>query len=411
MWDFFYNDIPKLTTQTFIMKTFVYILFAIIFFACSSDDSNVNGINTDNNVNLDFSEILNIDFENLFNYSNQFVPDYITKDNTAGNNITNEVATLGRVLFYDKKLSVNSTVSCASCHKQEFAFSDNVNVSTGVNGTTGRHSMRLVNARFSNEQNFFWDERANSLEIQTTMPIKDHVEMGFSGENGDLNFNDLINNLEETEYYPALFEFAFGNSEISESKIQLALAQFVRSIQSFDSKYDIGRQQVSTEGEPFPNFSAQENNGKRLFLQPPTFNNQGIRINGGLGCAGCHQVPEFDIDPNSLNNGVIGNANGTGSDLIVTRSPSLRDVVKSDGSSNGPFMHIGVSNNFMTVLTHYDQISLAGNTNLDPRLMPGGNPQQLNITQQEREDIFEFVKTLAGNNIYTDNKWSDPFIE
>ena len=111
-----------------------------------------------------------------------------------------------------------------------------------------------------------------------------------------------------------------------------------------------------------------------------------------------------------LNNGVIGNANGTGSDLIVTRSPSLRDVVKADGTSNGPFMHIGLSNNLNTVLNHYDAINLAGNNNLDPRLMPGGNPQQLNLTQQERADVIAFINTLSGTNIYTDTKWSNPFI-
>jgi cytochrome c peroxidase len=394
------------------LKKIISLLVILLVISCSSDnDSNNNNTGGENDVtDFDFSEILNIDFDNLSNYSNQPIPNYITKDNTAGNNITDEVATLGRILFYDKSLSNNGTVSCASCHKQEFAFSDNVTVSNGVNGTTGRHSMRLVNARFANEQNFFWDERANSLEQQTTMPIKDHVEMGFSGENGDLSFEDLISNLETTEYYPQLFEFAFGNSEISETKIQLALAQFVRSIQSFDSKYDSGRSQVATDGEPFPNFTAEENNGKQLFLQPPVFNNQGIRVNGGIGCAGCHQAPEFDIDPNTLNNGVIGIANGTGSDLLVTRSPSLRDVVKSNGTSNGPFMHIGVSDNFMTVLTHYNVISTVGNNNLDPRLMPGGNPQQLNLTQQERNDVFEFIKTISGTNIYTDSKWSNPFI-
>ena len=394
------------------MKKIISLLVILLVISCSSDnDSNNNNTGGENDVtDFDFSEILNIDFDNLSNYSNQPIPNYITKDNTAGNNITDEVATLGRILFYDKSLSNNGTVSCASCHKQEFAFSDNVTVSNGVNGTTGRHSMRLVNARFANEQNFFWDERANSLEQQTTMPIKDHVEMGFSGENGDLSFEDLISNLETTEYYPQLFEFAFGNSEISETKIQLALAQFVRSIQSFDSKYDSGRSQVATDGEPFPNFTAEENNGKQLFLQPPVFNNQGIRVNGGIGCAGCHQAPEFDIDPNTLNNGVIGIANSTGSDLLVTRSPSLRDVVKSNGTSNGPFMHIGVSDNFMTVLTHYNVISTVGNNNLDPRLMPGGNPQQLNLTQQERNDVFEFIKTISGTNIYTDSKWSNPFI-
>ncbi|PNQ72735.1 cytochrome-c peroxidase [Hanstruepera neustonica] len=392
------------------MKKLIFLL-GVFVVSCSSDNDN-NTINNPNTiVDFDFSEILDINFNDLPNYSNQPIPNYITKDNSNGNNITDEIAVLGRVLFYDKNLSTNGTISCSSCHKQEFAFSDNINVSNGVNGTTGRHSMRLVNSRFANEQKFFWDERANTLEQQTTMPIKDHIEMGFSGENGDLSFDNLIQNLENTEYYPPLFEFAFGNSEISEAKIQIALAQFVRSIQSFDSKYDLGRSQAPNDGAPFLNFTPQENNGKQLFLLPPVFNNQGIRIDGGLGCAGCHQAPEFDIDPNSLNNGVIGNANGTGTDLIVTRSPSLRDVIKSDGTSNGPFMHIGVSNNFMTVLTHYNEINVAGNNNLDPRLMPGGNPQQLNLTQQERNDVFEFMKTLAGNNIYTDPKWSNPFLD
>jgi cytochrome c peroxidase len=78
-------------------------------------------------------------------------------------------------LFYDKNLSVNNSVSCASCHKQELAFGDNVTACIGVNGVTGRHSMRLVNTRFSNESRFFWDERANTLETQTTMPIQDHI--------------------------------------------------------------------------------------------------------------------------------------------------------------------------------------------------------------------------------------------
>lgn len=297
-------------------KTFSFLII-LLFFSCSSDNesnNNDSGNNSNQNDNeqLDFSDILNIDFDNLDNYENQTIPNYITKDNTNGNDITNEIATLGRVLFYDKSLSVNNTVSCSSCHKQDFAFSDDANVSDGVNGTTGRHSMRLVNARFAIEQNFFWDERANSLEQQATMPIKDHIEMGFSGENRDLSFDDLINKLELTEYYPNLFDFAFGNDEISETRIQLALAQFVRSIQSFDSKYDIGRSQVPNNVTPFPNFTVQENNGKNLFLQPPVFNNQGMRVNGGLGCAGCHQAPEFDIDPNSLNNGVIGSANGAG---------------------------------------------------------------------------------------------------
>ena len=105
-----------------------------------------------------------IDLNDLFDYSNQPIPGYIQKDNTPFNNtLTDEGATLGRVLFYDKQLSVDNTVSCASCHQQQFAFGDTAVVSQGVNGTTGRHSVRLVNARFGDEVRFFWDERAASL--------------------------------------------------------------------------------------------------------------------------------------------------------------------------------------------------------------------------------------------------------
>lgn len=385
--------------------------------SCTDDDTTVvtpetteNETETPTNT-LNFGDILNINFNSLFNYSEQYIPAYVTKDNLPANNpITNQGATLGRVLFYDKNLSVDNTIACASCHKQALAFGDDENVSLGVDGETGRHSMRLVNARFSIENKFFWDERANTLETQTTMPIQDHIEMGFSGENGDLNFNDLITKLNATSYYPELFNFAFGSNVISETRIQSALSQFIRSIQSFDSRFDEGRLQANNDGQPFPNFTQQENQGKQLFLQPPNFNNQGMRIAGGIGCAGCHQAPEFDIDPNTLNNGVIGTASGNGTDLTNTRSPSLRDVVKANGESNGPFMHIGVSNNLATVLNHYNEINTAGNTNLDPRLRPNGFGQQLNITDTERNAVIAFIKTLAGTNIYTDEKWSDPFI-
>ncbi|WP_339624673.1 cytochrome c peroxidase [uncultured Winogradskyella sp.] len=391
------------------MQKSLIAVLALLIFGCASEDTSSNpALEADI---LDLSTLLSIDFNALDNYSDQLIPPYITRDNTPSDNfITDEGATLGRILFYDTNLSTDNTVSCASCHKQNFAFGDNLSVSVGLDGTTGRHSMRLINSRFSDENNFFWDERANSLEVQTTMPIKDHIEMGFSGEDGDLDFTDLIARLENTDYYPQLFNLVYGEALINETKIQNALAQFVRSIQSFDSKYDEGRLLLNNDNQPFPNFTQQENLGKQLFLQPPVFDNQGSRINGGIGCAGCHQAPEFSIDPNSLNNGVIGTASQTGTDLTVTRSPSLRDVVKADGTSNGQFMHIGVSNNLATVMNHYDEINLAGNTNLDPRLRPNGVGQQLNLTDNERNAVIAFIRTLAGNDVYTNTKWSTPFI-
>lgn len=381
----------------------------LIFFSCSNENninSNSNGVD----IPISFPEVLDIDFNNLFNYSNQYIPAYITKDNTLNSNpITNKGATLGRILFYDKLLSSNNSITCASCHKQSIAFSDNVSVSIGVNGETGRHSMRLINSRFSDESRFFWDERASTLEQQTTMPIQDHIEMGFSGENEDGTFDDLISKLENTNYYPELFNFAFGDDSITEEKIQIALSQFIKSIQSFDSKFDTGRSAANNDIQPFNNFTAEENFGKQLFFTPPEFNNQGQRINGGLGCVGCHQAPEFSIDPNSLNNGVIGIANNiSGTDLTNTKSPTLRDVIKSDGTANGPFMHIGISNNIQTVINHYNQITI--NQNLDPRLMPGGVGQQLNITPEVKNAIIAFIKTLAGSDVYINEKWSNPFI-
>ena len=196
-------------------------------------------------------------------------------------------------LFYDKKLSANNTISCASCHKQQFAFGDTAVQSLGLTGgLTGRHSMRLINTRFSTEVKFFWDERASSLEDQTSRPIQDHVEMGFSGTLGDPDIDSLVRKLNDIGYYNRLFEFVYGDTVITEGRIQNALAQFIRSIQSFDSRYDAGRAMVANDGANFPNFSTLENLGKSLFLAPPPT---------GAGCQGCHRAPEFDIHPNSRN--------------------------------------------------------------------------------------------------------------
>lgn len=387
-------------------------LFAIVFsvFSCNNtDEENYKPITESYPaVQAEFGS--SVDLNNLANYANQTVPAYITKNNSLLNPITDKGATLGRVLFYDKKLSSNNTISCSSCHKQTVAFGDDNLASTGINGTTTRHSMRLINTRFATESKFFWDERAATLEIQTTMPIKDHGEMGFSGTNGDLNFNALITKLGAINYYKELFKFVYGSEEITETKIQFALAQFIRSIQSFDSKYDIGRTTAPNDGAPFTNFTTQENLGKNLFLTAPVFNNSGVRTAGGMGCAGCHRAPEFDIDPNSRNNGIIGNIVGTGIDVTNTRAPSLRDVVKVDGTTNGQMMHTGVITTLQQAIGHYGTINIApGNNNLDPRLRPGGVGQQLNLTATEVNAVIAFLRTLSGTDVYTNTKWSNPF--
>ncbi len=372
-----------------------------------------------------------IDFAALFNYESQAIPAYITRDNTTTNPISDADATLGRVLFYDKNLSSDNSTSCASCHQQAHGFSDLAVVSQGANGLTGRHSMRLINSRFSDEGQFFWDERAATLEEQTTQPIRDHGEMGFSGTMGDPDFADLITKLEGIQYYEYLFFEAFGDTQITEERMQMAIAQFVRSIQSFDSRYDEGLAlNGGNENGPFSNFTPQENQGKNLFRQPIQFETPppgqpftGNRIGGGLGCQTCHTSPEFAIDPNSRNNGVITVANNPGAtDFTNTRSPTLRDLFAPDGSLNGPMMHDGSLATIDELLDHYNVIVAdpAVNPNLDIRLTGGPPPQpgtppqpgpgqNLNLTTDERAAIEAFLKTLTGSSVYTDERWSDPF--
>jgi cytochrome c peroxidase len=351
-----------------------------------------------------------INLESLDNYANQTIPPYIIKNNAQGSSITDAGATLGRVLFYDKKLSSNNTISCSSCHIQSKAFSDGAVASQGVNGTTGRHSMRLINIRFANERKMFWDERAINLETQTTMPIKDHGEMGFSGQNGDQSFSDLLVKLSAVGYYRELFTFVYGTQEITEAKIQNALSQFIRSIQSFDAKYDIGRASAPNEAQPFLNFTAEENQGKNLFLTPPIFDTNGFRTGGGLGCNGCHNAPEFDIDPNSLSNGIGGSING-GSDFTNTRAPSLRNLTNPLGEPNGPIMHTGIITSLQASIGHYGDLRNAAinNPNLDPRLKPNGIGQQLNLRNTDVNAVIAFLKTLSGTDVYTNPKWSNPF--
>ena len=386
------------------------LLILTILNACNSNSTdNYQDADPYPNISTVFGNTIELD--NLPNYENQTVPNYITKNNSLGNNISNEIATLGRVLFYDVNLSVDNTVSCATCHQQSHGFSDTEVASNGVNGQTVRHSMRLINVLFSDEVKFFWDERAETLEAQTTMPIKDHGEMGFSGENGDLSFEDLLEKLNGIGYYNELFTFAFGNSNITEDRIQQALSQFVRSIQSFDTKYDEGRAQAGNDGIPFSNFTMQENQGKNLFLAPPQFDGNGSRIGGGIGCAGCHTPPEFSIEPNTLNNGIIGVIGSTSDiDINNTKAPTLRELFSVDGSLNGPFMHTGAFVNLQQVMTHYDNIIVPlGNTNIDPKLLPQGNPQQLNLTTEEINSVIAFLRTLSGTDVYTNTKWSNPF--
>ena len=352
-----------------------------------------------------------VDLSALADYETRVTPDYIRAPNDVTNPLTNAGATLGRVLFYDTALSTDDTVACASCHQQANAFSDSAVVSSGVaGGVTGRHSMRLINTQWSDELAFFWDERAMDLEDQVTDPIRDHNEHGFSGQDGRPTFDDLIIKMEGIDYYEELFAFTFGTPDITEARMQSALAQFVNSIVSFDSRFDEGRAQVTDPFAAFPNYTFDENQGKLLYMSDP--------VDNGGGCRRCHADPEFSVFEDSRHIGVIGVAgNPNATDFTNTRSPSLRDVFGPGGAPNGPFMHDGSMATMAEVMNHYNAIPVPADPairqefmdTIDPQLVEFGQVENLNLTQVERNQIIAFMRTLTGSNVYTDPKWSNPF--
>ncbi|NNE56791.1 MAG: cytochrome-c peroxidase [Hellea sp.] len=352
-----------------------------------------------------------IDLAALADYETITVPDFIRAPNDVASPVTNAGATLGRVLFYDTALSIDDTVSCSSCHQQASAFSDTQVVSNGVaGGVTGRHSMRLINTQWSDEAAFFWDERAVDLEDQVTDPIRDHNEHGFSGQDGRPNFDDLIVKLEAIDYYDELFAFTFGTPDITEERMQSALAQFVNSIVSFDSRFDEGRAQQPDIFQPFPNFTFDENEGKNIYMSGPADN--------GAGCRRCHADPEFSVFQDSGHIGVIGVAGDpSGTDFTNTRSPSLRDLFAPDGTANGPFMHDGSLATMRAVIDHYDAIPVPTTeptrtefmNSIDPQLVEFGTVERLNLTDIEKDQVEAFLRTLTGQTVYSDVKWSSPF--
>ncbi|WP_246840632.1 cytochrome c peroxidase [Lacimicrobium sp. SS2-24] len=366
--------------------------------------------------------------ETPYNYAQVALPEHYTQnsfpaqmpfqyaasdsDNTPVDNpITDAAATLGRVLFYDKKLSANGTVACASCHVQENGFSDARVKSLGFEGEeTRRHSMGLTNARFYGSGRFFWDERATSLEEQVLMPFQDPLEMG-------LVLPELEEIIREQDYYPILFEQAFGDTDVSSDRIADALAQFIRAMVSTNAKYDMARAEVSSPLADFPAFTDQENLGKALFFEAKQ------AANGDLvGCAGCHSSEAFTgplpVGPlgnsSATNNGLdsestddLGLAEVTGNPLDTGRfkSPSLRNIAVT-----APYMHDGRFSTLEEVIEHYSS-GIQAHPGLQPPLLGSdGSVNQFNFTDDEKAALLAFLHTLTDEALLIDERFSDPFL-
>lgn len=379
----------------------------IAFFACSKNDEVINELEEVEEEVISTArrdDLLNLNLPQVsHNYSEINLPihfsetDVLLADNTPNNNpITDEGATLGRVLFYDNALSLNNTTSCASCHTQETGFADPRRFSVGFNGgLTGRNSMSLSNARYYEPEHFFWDERAATLEDQVLMPIQDLIEMG-------MTLDSLESRLEVTDYYPILFEEAFGDVNITSERISFALAQFVRSMVSFESPFDaaVVANGGSTNGN-LPGLSALENLGKNIFF-------------GRGNCDNCHETALF-IAEESFNNGLdattgmddgIGAVSGRQNERGFFKVPSLRNV-----ELGAPYMHDGRFRTLREVVDFYNN-GVQDHPNLSNEMTGrNGEIRRLNLDNEEIEALVAFMEALTDREFVSDEKFSDPFVE
>ena len=317
------------------------------------------------------------------NYANDDFPDHFSTvagfDNTPVDNpVTDNGATLGRVLFYDTKLSLNNTVSCGTCHIQSQAFSDGKIKSPGFEGNEStRNTLSIVNPRFSTT--LTWTGQNISLEEQVLQPINNHLEMGLE------NLDHLAAKLQKVDYYPALFDKAFGTTEITHDLVAKALAQFLRSMKCSQSKYDQGF------NNDFANLTAQEKMGKELFESADN------------GCANCHRSVNFYYGSES-NIGLAMNYEDQGKGNGEFRIPSLRNV-----GITAPYMHDGSMATLEEVIDHYND-GVQPHPYLDWRLKDAnGEPKKLNLTSVEKDALVAFLKTLTDEDFITNEKWSSPF--
>lgn len=305
-----------------------------------------------------------------------------------------EQATLGRVLFYDKHLSVNNTVACASCHKQEWSFSDNVPLSSGYdNRPSGRNALPLIDVAAFGELylqgtgTMFWDGRESDILYLALRPLSNHIEMG-------TDLKQLPAKLAALPYYAALFKEAYGDETITEDRIAECLARFVKAIVVKNSRLDLAKAGKIS-------LSALEQDGQIAFKEI-------------YKCGECHKrFAEGYAGAEFMNIGLDVIAADKGryvitqqdSDMGKFRLPNLDNV-----EFTAPYMHDGRYKTLEEVLDFYEH-GIQRSANLDHRLQDkNGNALRMNITPYHRQAIIAYLKARSDRTILTDTRFSNPFL-
>ena len=334
----------------------------------------------------DKSEVPTIWVHNPTPYSLDLPVGFPPMNIPSSNPLSVEGVELGRHLFYEKRLSGTNTQSCADCHFQFAAFSDTNRYSQGVTGALGtRQAMVLQNLGYAND--FFWDGRAATLEEQIFDPITNPIEMNDTWEN-------VENKLQSDTMYQRMFYEAFGVDQVDSVHVSKAIAQFLRTMVSGNSRWD-----KWTRFELM--LTPDELAGYNLF-QDLT----------GADCFHCHpHSSKLFTDHSYSNNGMdlvhvdegLGGVNGVSTDIGKFKVPTLRNIEYS-----APYMHDGRFNTLDEVIDHYSGHIEASSPNISP-LIEFASTGGVALTATEKMQVKEFLKSLSDPEFINNPAFSSPF--
>ncbi|MES2558081.1 MAG: cytochrome c peroxidase [Bacteroidota bacterium] len=304
------------------------------------------------------------------------------------NPMTEEGVLLGRMLFYEKQLSGNNTISCGTCHSPETAFSDPNQFSTGIDGIQGnRNSMALVNLGW--QTSFFWDGRSHTLEEQILQPVPNPIEMHQS-------WVKAVSKLKQDVEYRNAFYRAFGTVDFDSTHVSKALAQFLRTMISGNSKYDVIYKYVNS----IP-FSAHDQQVWNTITTDELAGYDLFQSLNGADCFHCHNGPLMQVQKFS-NNGLDavftdlgrGLITGNPSDNGKFKVPTLRNIELS-----APYMHDGRFETLDDVIEHYST-GVHQSATIDP-LIEFASQGGVQLDPDQRLLLKAFLKTLTDEEFVT----------
>jgi cytochrome c peroxidase len=306
-----------------------------------------------------------------------------------GNRTTDTGAALGRVLFHDRRLSITNTLACASCHQRAHGFASPERFNTGVLGVPlARNTMALGNARYNIHASWFADARVASIQDVARQAMITPEEMGNT-------LPGILAKLQDTSFYAPLFEAAFGTPEISEARMLRALEQYVQALIAYRTKYDRACDSV---GGAIPDCDAglrgPEARGRFLFEHG---------ADGRVACVQCHALPA-GANIWLANDGLDATVSDPGVGNGRFRPASLYNIART-----APYMHDGRFATLREVIEHYDH-GIQPSADLDTLLRDGaGGAQRMNLSEQDKDALEAFLRTLTDEQMLADPKFADPF--